>query len=240
MITAIIIDDETKGRLVLREKIKAYCPDVKILAEAENGKEGLELLKSLVPDIIFLDVEMPEMTGFEMLQHYHGKAHIIFTTAYNQYAIKAIKHGAFDYLLKPIDIEELKQTIHKIVLSGNQTKDHLIKSTPVTRLSIPSLEGFKFIYIKDIVYLEADSNYTTFYLYDGSKVISSKTMKEYESLLTENSFFRSHHSYLINLHFVSSYIKTDGDQIIMTTGAKLYLSRRRKQDFLEAMNRMNE
>lgn len=166
MISAVIIDDEMHGRLALREKLKLFCPDVEVVAEAENGKLGLEIIKKYKPEIIFLDVEMPEMSGFELLSNLKDRTgHIVFTTAYNQYAIKAIKHAAFDYLLKPIDIEELKSTIQKARETEipDERKVLLQPNKPFSKLAVASLEGLQFLTIVYIIHLEADSNYTTFY-----------------------------------------------------------------------------
>ena len=236
MITCVIIDDELHGRTALKEKINIFCPEVTVLAEAENGKAGIDIIKKHNPDIVFLDVEMPVMNGFEMLTKLTGiQSKIVFTTAYDQYAIKAIKHAAFDYLLKPIDIEELRSVVKKAVEIG---KNEIPKqSSPAgksfTKIAVPALEGLVFIPIHDIVYLEAESNYTIFYLVNNTKVVSSKTLREYEEVLSGQNFFRCHHSYMINLDFVSKYIRTDGDQIVMTTGSHVDLSRRKKNEFLE-------
>ncbi len=235
MITAVIIDDEQNGRLALREKLKLFCPEVEVLAEAENGKLGLEIIKKYKPEIIFLDVEMPEMNGFEMLtQLPERKAHVIFTTAYNQYAIKAIKYAAFDYLLKPIDIEELKLTVKKAWDNDLQEERKKIVATgkSFTKLAIATIDGLHFIPIADIIRLEADSNYTTFYLQNGTKFLSSRSLIEYEELLNDHNFFRCHHSHIINLNFVSKYIKNDGGEIVMSDGTHVDISRRKKKEFL--------
>ena len=189
MITAIIIDDESKGRLALREKISSYCPQIKILAEASNGSEALLLIQYHNPQLIFLDIEMPRMNGFEMLNELPEKNfHIIFTTAYDQYAIKAIKYAAFDYLLKPVDIEELKSAIEKIDTTGkNQTKKQveLLQQNmqhpkkQLNKLAIPTLEGLLFFDINDIVHLEANSNYTTIHFIRNPKITASKTLKDF-------------------------------------------------------------
>ena len=235
MITAVIIDDEQNGRLALREKLKLFCPEVKVLTEAENGVQGLEIIKKYKPEIIFLDVEMPEMNGFEMLaQLTERKGHVIFTTAYNQYAIKAIKYAAFDYLLKPIDIDELMLTVKKAGdtdLPGERKK-FITSNKSFTKLAIATMDGLQFIPIADIIRLEAESNYTRFYLQNGTKCLSSKSLIEYEELLNDHNFFRCHHSHIINLNFVNSYIKNDGGEIVMSDGAHVDLSRRKKKEFL--------
>lgn len=245
MITAIIIDDEAKGRLALREKLLAYCKQIKILAEAGNGREALLLIQHHQPQLIFLDIEMPRMNGFEMLNELPEKNfHIIFTTAYDQYAIKAIKYAAFDYLLKPIDIEELKTAISKLdSKQSNETKKQveLLQQNiqhpkkQLHKLAIPTIEGLLFYDINDIIHLEANSNYTNIYFTNKIKVIASKTLKEFEELLPEDIFFRTHHSHLINLHYIKRYIKGDGGQIELQNGTYVDVSRRKKEEFLKTI-----
>ncbi len=238
MITCVIIDDELHGRTALREKINIFCPEVTILAEAGNGKDGIDIIKAQQPDLVFLDVEMPVMNGFEMLTNLTGvQSKIVFTTAYDQYAIKAIKHTAFDYLLKPIDIEELRTVVKKAAELGKNeaAKPAAAAGKPFTKIAVPALEGLVFIPVHDIIYLQAESNYTIFYLLDNAKMVSSKSLKEYEKILTIQNFFRCHHSYMINLDFVSKYIRTDGDQIVLTNGVLIDLSRRKRNEFLEAI-----
>jgi two-component system, LytTR family, response regulator len=245
MITAIIIDDEAKGRLALREKLSAYCPQINLLAEATNGQEALMLIQHHKPQLIFLDIEMPRMNGFEMLNELPEKNfHIIFTTAYDQYAIKAIKYAAFDYLLKPIDIEELKAAVEKIdTKENNQTKKQvellqqnmLHPKKQLNKLAIPTLEGLLFFDINDIVHLEANSNYTNIYFANKTKITASKTLKDFEDLLPEDIFFRTHHSNLINLNYIKRYIKGDGGQIELQNGTYVDVSRRKKEEFLKAI-----
>jgi two-component system, LytTR family, response regulator len=245
MITAIIIDDEAKGRLALREKLLAYCPQIKIVAEAANGQDALVMIEKYKPHLIFLDIEMPRMNGFEMLNKVPDKNfHIIFTTAYDQYAIKAIKYAAFDYLLKPIDIEELKTAVEKIdTKENNQTKKQveLLQQNmqhpkrQLNKLAIPTLEGLLFFDINDIVHLEANSNYTYIYLSNKTKITASKTLKEFEEFLPDDIFFRTHHSHLINLNYIKRYIKGDGGQIELQNGTYVDVSRRKKEEFLKVI-----
>ena len=245
MITAIIIDDEAKGRLALREKLSHYCPQVQLQAEASNGQEALLMIQQLKPQLIFLDIEMPRMNGFEMLNALPEKNfHVIFTTAYDQYAIKAIKYAAFDYLLKPIDIEELKIAVEKIAgKENNQTKTQaeFLKQNlehpkkPLNKLAIPTLEGLLFYDLRDIIYLEANSNYTNIFFSNTPKITASKTLKEFEELLPQESFFRPHHSYIINLNYIKRYIRGDGGQIELQNGMFVDVSRRKKEEFLKTI-----
>lgn len=245
MITAIIIDDEAKGRLALREKLSAYCPGVKVLAEASNGQEALLLIKQHQPQLVFLDIEMPRMNGFEMLNALPEKNfHIIFTTAYDQYAIKAIKYAAFDYLLKPIDIEELKTAVQKIAgKTNNQTNNQaeLLQQNLqhpknlLHKLAIPTLDGLLFYDINDIIHLEANSNYTFIHFSGKPKITTAKTLKEFEEILPDSIFFRTHHSHLINLNYIKRYIRGDGGQIELQNGNYVDVSRRKKEEFLKAI-----
>lgn len=245
MVSTLIIDDEAKGRLALREKLSAYCPQIKVVAEATNGQEALLLIQQHQPKLIFLDIEMPRMNGFEMLNELPEKNfHIIFTTAYDQYAIKAIKYAAFDYLLKPIDIEELQTAVAKVSAEeNNQTKKQIEllhqniqhPKNKLNKIAIPTLEGLLFYDINDIVYLEANSNYTNIYLNNKTKITASKTLKDFEELLPEDIFFRTHHSYLINLNYIKRYIKGDGGQIELQNGTYVDVSRRKKEEFLKAI-----
>ena len=243
MITAIIIDDEQKGRNALKKKLMEYCPQVELLGEAENGGEGLTLIEKHEPAIVFLDIEMPMMNGFEMLQHLPTKNfHLIFTTAYDQYAIKAIKYAAFDYLLKPIDIEELQITIKKaeqqIALNNTaerlETLAHnLTGKNQFQKIAIPTMEGLLFFNLSDIIYLEAESNYTTLHFVNHPKLIASRTMRDFEELLPSDMFFRTHNSYIINLNFIKRYLKGDGGQIEMQNGHFVDVARRKKEEFIK-------
>jgi two-component system LytT family response regulator len=244
MLTAIIIDDEPKGRLALKQKLVSYCPQVDVIGEAGDGSEGLKLIQKFSPAIVFLDIEMPRMNGFEMLHELKEKNfHLIFTTAYDQYAIKAIKYAAFDYLLKPIDIEELKLSIEKIASTApTQTEKKLatlqqnLQSKSLSnKIAIPTLEGLLFFNISDIIHLEAQSNYTTIYFSAHPKLTASRTLKEFEELLPQDIFFRPHHSHLINLNYIKRYIKGDGGQIEMQNGNYVDVARRKKDEFLKVI-----
>ena len=195
--------------------------------------------------MIFLDIEMPKLNGFEMLNLIKEKNfHVVFTTAYDQYAIKAIKYAAFDYLLKPVDIEELKTAVSRVANSENpQTKKQieflqqniLHPKKQLNKLAIPTLEGLLFYDINDIIQLEANSNYTNIFFTNKTKIIASKTLKEFEELLPTDIFFRTHHSHLINLNYIKRYIKGDGGQIELQNGSYVDVSRRKKEEFLKVI-----
>jgi two-component system LytT family response regulator len=242
MLTAVIIDDEPRGRLALRQKLTDYCPEVALAGEAAGGEEGLRLIEDLGPEIVFLDIEMPHMNGFELLQRLPRKNfHLIFTTAYDQYAIKAIKFAAFDYLLKPVDIEELKEAIEKVKKekSSNTSgklevlEHNLHLKNALGKIAISTVEGLLFFNLNDIVHLEAQSNYTVIHFNGRSKLTASKTLKEIEELLPDDIFFRTHHSHIINLRYIKRYIKGDGGQIEMQNGDFVDVARRKKESFLK-------
>jgi len=245
MHTAVIIDDEGKGRIALKQKLLDYCPQIKLIAEADSGKQGIQLIEQLHPDIVFLDIEMPGMDGFEMLKKISDKKfHIIFTTAYDQYAIKAIRFAAFDYLLKPVDIEELKQAVEKITQCQPQSyiskklevlEQHLFANTTLNKIAIPTLDGILFFNITDIIYLEAHSNYTEIHFANNQKIIASRTLKEFEEMLPADKFFRPHHSHIINLQYIKRYIRGDGGQIELQNGTVVSVSRSKKEEFLKVI-----
>jgi two-component system, LytTR family, response regulator len=245
MHTAIIIDDEMKGRIALKQKLLDYCPEIKLVGEANSGKQGIQLIEQMRPDIVFLDIEMPGMDGFEMLKKISDKKfQIIFTTAYDHYAIKAIKFAAFDYLLKPVDIEELRQAVEKIINSHPQNhtvrklevlEQHLFSNNTLNKIAIPTLDGLLFFNIDDIIYLEAHSNYTEIHFANNQKLTASRTLKEFEELLPADKFFRPHHSHIINLQYIKRYIRGDGGQIELQNGTVVSVSRKKKEEFLKAI-----
>lgn len=247
MLTAIIIDDEENGRIALKQKLKDYCPTVKVIAEAENGLEGMEMIQQFQPQLVFLDIEMPGMDGFEMLINIPDKKfHLVFTTAYDQYAIKAIKYAAFDYLLKPIDIDELKETIERleyapvpdVTIKKLETLEQNLLTKPfLNKIAVPTQEGLLFFDINHILRLEAQSNYTLIYFDDQPKMMASRTLKEFEEILPADTFFRIHNSHIINLLFIKKYIRGDGGQVEMKNGDHILVSRRKKDEFLKIIGR---
>ncbi|MEO7488548.1 MAG: LytTR family DNA-binding domain-containing protein [Ferruginibacter sp.] len=251
MLQAIIIDDEKNSRNALRQKLINHCPEVNIIAECDNGDEGIQMIVSSKPDIVFLDVEMPRMNGFTMLQQLHQYNpmaigfEIIFITAYDHYAIKAIKFSALDYLLKPVEIEDLKSAVEKVTtkrkhLDGNKRVELLLQNlleekTSHQRIAISSMEGLQFIPTDDIIYLEANGNYTSFYITGNRKITATKTLKDFEELLPASMFIRIHHSHLINKNGIEKYIKGEGGQVVMKNGVTLDVARRKKEEFMKAI-----
>ena len=246
MLTAIIIDDETSSRNSLKQKLTHHCPEIEIIGECENAESGIKMLTNKKPDMVFLDVEMPRMNGFTMLQQLpHKNFEVIFITAYDHYAIKAIKFSALDYLVKPIAIEDLKAAIEKAAQKRKQSQRNerleLLLENLITdkkelqRIAIPSMEGLQFVETGHIIYLEANSNYTCFHLTNGNKVTVAKTLKDFEELLPATIFMRIHHSYIINKNLVKKYIKGEGGQVVMSNDTLLDVARRKKEEFMRVM-----
>jgi two-component system, LytTR family, response regulator len=242
----ILIDDESSSRNSLRQKISAHCSDIEIVAECESGEDGLKVIEEKQPDIVFLDVEMPRMNGFTMLQQLKNRSfELIFTTAYDHYAIKAIRYSALDYLVKPIEVEELKESVIKAKEKREQNIPNARVETLLhnlldeknlhNRIAIPSMEGLQFVETNDIIYLEAESNYTVLWLKAIPKMTVSKTLKDFEDLLSPQTFLRIHHSYIINKNHVQKYIRGEGGQVIMSNGITLDVARRKKEEFLKAI-----
>ncbi len=246
MIKAIIIDDEENGRETLLFSLKEVCPEVEVVAQADSAISGLKAIEQHKPDLVFLDIEMPYGTGFDLLQNISKiDFEIIFTTAYDQYAIKAFKFSAIDYLLKPINLMELKSAVEKVQkrqaareseLKYELLKDNMEeKESSFHRIALPTNDGLEFMEIKDIIRLEASGNYTMFYMAGGKKIIVGKTLKEYEELLEEHNFFRTHKSHLINLQYLKKYIKGTGGIVVMSDDSEIEVAKRRKEAFLDKL-----
>ena len=244
MLKAIIIDDELKGRIALRQKILDYCKGVQILGEAENGEQGLLLIETHHPDIIFLDIEMPRMNGFEMLEQLNPISFsLIFTTSYDQYAIKAIRFSAMDYLLKPIDARELIAAVHKVqtqkYFPAPEQMEMLMSQVKhreigFQKIAVPTAEGFELIPADQVVRCEANDNYTHLFLKDKKKIIACRTLKEMEAQLEDfASFLRVHHSYMVNMNEVVKYVRGEGGYLIMSDGTTVNVSRSRKDALLK-------
>ena len=243
MIKAILIDDEKHCRETLSIQLEKYCPEVQLLAQCSSAAQGLLAITQHQPDVVFLDVEMPQMNGFEMLQQLSTiPFEVIFTTGYDAYAIKAIRFSALDYLLKPIDKDELKKAVAKL----NQKKDHNLteqfdilleklgtKPVPLQKIALPTFEGFELVSIDTILHCEADSNYTHIVLRQGKKVLVSRTLKEIEELLEGHAFLRVHHSYLVNLNEIVRYVRGEGGYVVMSDNIAITVSRSRKDALLK-------
>ena len=240
---AILVDDELNSLQNLQFKIQEYCPSIKVVAQTQNPEEAIRLIHQHKPDVIFLDIEMPRMSGFKMLEQFtEVDFEVIFITAYNHYAINAIRISAFDYLVKPVAIEELQQTVERLgnfSLKKTRERANLLKSNLANpksqedHIAIPTNDGLEFIQIKQIIRIESSSNYSKLILQNGQQMLVTRQLKDFEELLQDYRFYRVHHSHLINLNFISRYIRGDGGQITMRNGDIIDVSRRKKEVFLK-------
>lgn len=242
-ITAVIIDDEFKARNVLQNILQENFPEVKILAQADDVPEGVLAIRKHQPQLVFLDIEMPGYNGFQLLDFFGNiNFNIIFTTAYSEYALQAFQVSAIDYLLKPIQIEKLKNALEKFKNGPIPQQDERIDTlkqnlnhTGIQKLALPVASGLRFIKVDDIVYLKADGSYTNFVL-ENEKLLISKKLKDFEDLLAGNpNFYRPHRSYLINIHKVKEFNKGDGGYIIMDNNDEVGVSRELKEETLKKL-----
>jgi two-component system LytT family response regulator len=245
---AFIIDDELQSCNFLHKTLLEYFPEIMVAGEASNVEKGLRGIKEHKPDIVFLDIQMKGETGFDLLNKLDKiDFSLIFTTAYDQYAIKAFRFNAIDYLLKPIITNELIEAVNKVKqrtvtqTALKEQVDQLYKDIKNPdkihdKIAVPTGEGFIVIPINEIVYCHASSNYTEFYLTDKKCIVSSYTLKQYDVILTLQSFFRAHRSYLINMAHVKMYRKGEGGEIVMSNGHEIELSRTHKGEFLHLLN----
>lgn len=249
MIKAVIIDDEKKSRETLFFLLERYCPNVNVVAQADGYISGMSSIKDTNPDVIFLDIQMPDGNGFKLLEDIGNiNFDVIFTTAFDQYAIKAIKYSALDYLLKPIVPDDLKVAVDKVEKkkTGDDTRTNINfllenirnKNTDFKKIVLSTSEGMYVVEIKNIIRCESDDCYTYFYMEDGKRVIVSKTLKEIEELLGEYNFLRPHRSHLINTIHIKNYNKTDGGTVIMSDGSLIPVSRRKKDIILDIINNL--
>lgn len=243
MIHAIIIDDEANCIEMLEWLLKTYCPEVAIDAMCDSGEAGILAINKFKPDVVFLDIEMPRMNGFDMLERFNKLFFdVVFTTAYNKFAVKAFRYSALNYLLKPVDPEDLKLTIKRVEeKKGTPSKDQLelllqnirdLKQT-VQRIALTTGDGMIFVDTKDIMYCQAESNYTNVKLTNGSKVLVAKTLKEIDETLSGKDYFRVHNSFLININQIKKFVRGDGGYVVMNDDVQITISRSRKDDFFE-------
>jgi two-component system LytT family response regulator len=240
---AIVVDDEKKSRDTLISSIKKYAPDIEVIDDAASVVEALKKIKDLQPDLLFLDVQLPDGTGFDILELLPNlKFNIIFVSAFDKYAINAFKFSAIDYLLKPVEPDLLIKAIEKSKkedqLQSMEGKLNVLLSNRknVEKIALPSSNGLELVKVSDIIYCQADSNYTIFHLIDGQQILVSRSLKEYDEILTPHGFYRIHQSYLIKISFVKKYIKGEGGTVILENGKELDVSRRRKEGFLQAIH----
>ncbi|HIP48159.1 MAG TPA: response regulator transcription factor [Lutibacter sp.] len=242
MIKAVLIDDESKGRKILRNTLLKYCHKVEIIGEADGVVNGKVLIDELQPELVFLDISMKDGTGFDLLALFsHFSFGVIFVTAHNEFAIKAFKCSAIDYLLKPVIPDELIQAVTKFENErelknlSNKIASLIDNKIKIKKLALPTSTGIELIKIEEIIYCESARNYTIFNTISNKQIIVAKTIKEYDIALSDSNFFRIHQSYLVNMDYISKYNKNDGGFVILENNKKLPVSRRKKQAFVEAI-----
>lgn len=250
MITALLIDDDENLRNGMKGLLTRYAPEIHILGEADSVKTGIEAIDKFKPQVVFLDIQLGDGTGFDILEQLalkNGKSssHIVFITAHEQYAIKAFRFSALDFLLKPVDPEELQKVVEKIknVVKQNDGYAHIDlllenirkKVDNFKRIALSTSDGIHLFEISDIIRCESADNYTKFYIKNNKPILISKTLKEYEDMLTEHGFERIHQSHLINLSYLKSYIKKDGGYVVMADNTNLPISQRKKERLQELL-----
>ncbi|WP_313803734.1 LytTR family DNA-binding domain-containing protein [Flavobacterium sp.] len=249
-ITALLIDDDANLRNGMKSLLERYAPEVHIVGEADNVKSGIEAMSALQPQVVFLDIQLGDGTGFDILEEIAKKqgkstSHIVFITAHEQYAVKAFRFSALDFLLKPVDPEELEKVIVKIknVLTKSDGYAHIDlllenirkKVDNFKRIALSTSDGIHLFDVSDIIRCESEDNYTKFYIKNNKPIMISKTLKEYEELLSEHGFERIHQSHLINLTYLKSYIKKDGGYVVMADNSHLPISQRKKERLQEVL-----
>ena len=242
-VKAIIIEDEENNRLHLNNLLKKHCLSVNIVGMAEDAIQGIDLIKEKKPQLVFLDIHLPNGDGFKLLECIPNRNfEVIFVTAYDQYAIKAIRFCALDYLLKPISVIELKNAVEKALLKINYEKESINSRLETfytnvqnseKRIGLPSMERIEFVKVSEIVRCQGENNYTHVYLADGRKILVTRTLKEFEELLSEYDFIRVHQSHLVNLKFIKSFEKSDGGYLLLHNGTTIAVSRQRKESVLK-------
>ena len=250
ILKAVIVDDEQDAVNFIESIAKEYCPNIEIIGKAHSAIEGIEVITKVKPDLVFLDVEMPHGSGFDLLAGFPEKDFdVIFITAFNHYAIKAIKFSAVDYILKPININEFIESVKRVEEARSEKKSRNmnfnalfenLKSSIPSKLAIPTSTGMEYLNTKEIIRVEADRSYSWFYMKNGGKYLVSRNLKEYQELLSDRNFFRTHNSHLINLEHVKKYIRHEGGYIEMIDKSTVPISRGKKDLFLEHMSRISK
>jgi two-component system LytT family response regulator len=242
----ILIEDELSSLENLSQKLQEFCPSIRVIATSMRPEEAILLIRHHMPDVIFLDIEMPRMDGFKMLQEIKEiDFEVIFVTAYNQYAIEAIRFSAFDYLVKPVVIKDLLATVERLAdKTRRKSKERMeilrqrlsdARSQENT-IPVPTSDGIEFLQIREIIRIESNSNYSRIVLDGGRKIVVAKLLREFEDLLGGYRFYRVHNSHLINLLYVKKYVRGDGGQIVMRNGDVVEISRRKKDEVLQLLS----
>jgi two-component system LytT family response regulator len=248
MITAVIIDDEKNALEVLEMQLASYCKEVTVLDICSSGKEGIEAIRKHQPNLVFIDIEMPHINGFDVLnatKEYNYK--VIFTTAYDQFAIKAFKVSAIDYLLKPIDIVDLQNAVVKVNVTQKNDLETKIESlfnqyknqnNPLSKIALPIGNSIQFFDTNEILRVESESNYSHIYLENKKKITLSKTLKEVEATFNGNPFFRVHQSHLINMNYIDKVMRGENPYIVMKDGTSITISRNKKEAFFDQFRKI--
>lgn len=248
MIRCVLIDDEADSLEVMEMLLKTHCPQVKIEAVCNSAEKGIVAINQFRPDVVFLDIEMPNMNGFDMLEKFDELFfEVVFITAYHQFAIKAFRYSALNYLLKPVDPDDLLETIRRI--EKNKTvplkeqmellMQHVANpsGTTIARIALTTSYGMLFVETKDIIYCESDNNYTSVKMTGGKKILVSKTLKEIDETLSGPDFYRIHNSFLINLAHIQKFVRGDGGYVVMDDEKVVTISRTKKQEFLDLFSK---
>ncbi len=249
MIRSVIIDDEAKARNFLQKIISDYCENIEVVGTADTIKSGIKVINETDPDLVFLDINLPYGSGFDLLKQLESiRFDVIFTTAFSDYALKAIKHSAIDYLLKPIDIEELKQAVDKCIKkkdapSVNERFEEALHQLEhlnhdQKKIILPTFDGLILVDVNDIIRCEASGSYTEVKMVRNEKMVVSKTLKEIDGLLSGSTFFRVHKSHLINLRHMKRYFKGKGGMVLMSDGHEVEVAVRKKEGFLKALGNL--
>lgn len=242
---AIIIEDIEEVRIGLRKLILGSCPEVEIVGEADTVVAGSKLIREVNPDLIFLDIELPDGTGFDILDLTDAPVRVIFTTASDEYAIRAFKYAAIDYLQKPVSVEDLLSAVARAHKSGPVEKQQMgilketLNSESVPeRIALHTMDRIHLVRVSDIIRCEADGNYTMFYIKNRAALLVAKTLKEYDKLLSGNKFMRVHQSHLVNLDEIREYVKTDGGYLLMNDGNDVAVSTRKRSEVLARLDQI--
>lgn len=252
MITAVIIDDEENSRITLKGKLELFCPEVQVLGEAGDVNGGFDTLVNHKPEVLFLDIQLSGESGFDLLEKIKGEEGcnpaLIFITAHDEFAIRAIKFSALDYLLKPIDAEELVRAIRRVeeqkgvpreAAGLNVLMENIrMASDSPRKIVIPTSDGMHVVHVSNIIRLESNSNYTSFHLKEGKNILASRTLKEFDSILQPYYFLRIHKSHLVNMNYIRRFVPQDGGYIILEDGSNIPVSNRKKDMLLEALRKM--
>ncbi len=243
-ISAIIIDDEDDSIFLISNLLDKYCKNIEVIGIAENVSDGISCIEDGEPDLVFLDINLPDGDGFDVLNQVKYKQfEVIFVTAYNDYAIKAFEFSAIHYLLKPINYKDLIEAVYRYENSKksiDQTSQYEVLNESIkekfTKIILPTTDGISIIELKDIMRCESQNNYTTFYLNNKEKFTVSKSISTYETLLCDLDFSRVHSKHIVNLHYIKKYIRGRGGYIILSDGTTVYVSEGKKKEFLKKLN----